>query len=1247
MLRNLLLTIGALFTLSLASLAQQGALQGKVMDASSGEPLPFVNVVVERNGVQVTGASSDFDGKFTIKPISPGSYTIKATFTGYKPLQINGIVINSDKTTFYDIKMASSVEQLEEFEVIEYTIPLISKDNTASGGTVSREDIQRMPGRSAASIAQTVGGVYSKDDGGSGLNIRGSRDDANYYFIDGIKVRGSNTLPQSAIEQVTVITGGLPAQYGDITGGVISITTRGPSSTYFGQLEYVTSGFKLGDNVYGLDSYGYNLLEYSLSGPLFSKKDTAGNKTKPLIGFFLSGNVSSIVDNSPSAIGVWRTKEEYQDQLDADPLRAAFGGSGAALQNAEFTRLNNLEKVKWKQNAASKGLNLAGKFDFSTSSTTNFTIGGNLNHSRRNRYLYDYSLFNSANNPERIETTWRVFARFTQRFNSATQSEEEKSASTIKNAYYSIQADYSQYNFLEWDDSHKDDFFRYGYIGKFNRLQQREYAPGIDSITGIPGLIQQTFVDTLVVFTPGTDNAEGAAYTQRFYDLNQIGVDDEGNPIYDSEAVNNFVNIRTAGGYVNGDVPRNVYNMYRSNAYQYNLYDQRSQNQFRVTATGSADIKNHAISIGFEYEQRVDRRYAVINPVGLWTQARLLTNNHITNLDFENPDIQYFGTFPIVNYERQNAAVGAYEGTDAQSFFDFNLRNELGLDPDGVDFVDLDSYDPDRLSLDFFSADELLVNGGNSSFISYNGYDYKGDRQNGSPSFDDFFTETDEFGNFTRPVDAFRPIYVAGYIQDKFSFDDLVFNVGVRIDRFDANQQVLKDPFVLFPTVKAGENEALALTESGSHPGNIGSDYVVYVDDIKNPSSIVGYRDGGSWFNAEGAEIDDPSILATASGIAPLLVDKEKTNSQDITSSAFEDYQPQTNIMPRIAFSFPISDEALFFAHYDVLTKRPTTGIRLDPTDYYFLSSNQTITKNNPNLKPEKTIDYEVGFKQKLTNSSSITISGFYRELRDMVQVVNVVQAYPTTYRSYDNLDFGTIKGMTVSYDLRRTGNIWMRAAYTLQFAEGTGSTSTTGLNLANAGLDNLRTTNSLNYDQRHTITATVDYRYGSGKDYNGPIWFGKQIFASTGANMVFNGGSGEPYSARSNVTGRAYIQPQQGLLDGGINGSRLPWQFRIDARIDRDIELNIGKGDDKKKPLQLNVYLQILNVLNTKNVIGVYGATGNPDDDGYLQAAVWQNDIINSTNETSLRELYSLKVNNPSNYNLPRRLRLGVLVAF
>jgi hypothetical protein len=375
------------------------------------------------------------------------------------------------------------------------------------------------------------------------------------------------------------------------------------------------------------------------------------------------------------------------------------------------------------------------------------------------------------------------------------------------------------------------------------------------------------------------------------------------------------------------------------------------------------------------------------------------------------------------------------------------------------------------------------------------------------------------------------------------------------------------------------------------------------------------------------------------------LVDKTRTGSQQILSDGFEDYKPQVNFMPRIAFSFPISDEALFFAHYDILTKRPTSGARLNPTDYLFLES-VANTLNNPNLRPERTIDYELGFQQKLTKSSSLKIAAFYRELRDMVQIVQVRQAYPRTYRTLENLDYGTVKGLTLTYDLRRTKNIWMRTSYTLQFAEGTGSDATTSLSLVRAGRDNLRTTNPLNYDQRHTIVTTVDYRYGKGKDYNGPVINDKQILARTGANFVFNAGSGVPFSGQRLATSSGLLSEQGALLEGSINGSRLPWQFRADARIDRDIDLELGSGEKKRK-VGLNVYTQILNIFNNKNVIQVYRFTGNANDDGYLAAAQAQPFIQSQIDEQAFREMYTMRMNNPFFFNLPRRFRVGVLLTF
>ncbi|MEM9024417.1 MAG: hypothetical protein AAGB22_11780, partial [Bacteroidota bacterium] len=85
----------------------------------------------------------------------------------------------------------------------------------------------------------------------------------------------------------------------------------------------------------------------------------------------------------------------------------------------------------------------------------------------------------------------------------------------------------------------------------------------------------------------------------------------------------------------------------------------------------------------------------------------------------------------------------------------------------------------------------------------------------------------------------------------------------------------------------------------------------------------------------------------------------------------------------------------------------------------------------------------------------------------------------------------------------------------------------------------------------------------------------------------------------------------------------------------------------DKKKPINLNIYFQILNLFDFKNTISVYRATGNADDDGYLAAAEFQSEIAGTTDEDAFRELYRVRINNPFLFNIPRQIRLGALVQF
>jgi hypothetical protein len=215
--------------------------------------------------------------------------------------------------------------------------------------------------------------------------------------------------------------------------------------------------------------------------------------------------------------------------------------------------------------------------------------------------------------------------------------------------------------------------------------------------------------------------------------------------------------------------------------------------------------------------------------------------------------------------------------------------------------------------------------------------------------------------------------------------------------------------------------------------------------------------------------------------------------------------------------------------------------------------------------------------------------------------------------------------------------NVSLRASYTLQFANATGSDPTTGISLINAGQPNLRTTLPTNSDQRHAFSIILDYRFSSGKNYNGPKWFGTDFLANAGVNFTVNSGSGTPYTRRD-VTSNKVI--------GSINGSVMPWRTTINMKIDKSFMLKFGSGETRKNA-DLNVYLDISNLLNTMNIYGVYSATGNPDDNAYLTSSRGISQIGGAYDANAFINYYNMMLDNPSHYNLPRQIRLGVILSF
>lgn len=1219
MLRKIYFSIVTLLIAGSAALAQNtgGAIKVLLKDKSNGESIPFANVVAYQGGVQVGVATTDMDGYAMIKPLTPGKYDVKGVYVGYQAQEIKGVIVGEAKTAYINIELNNGEGvRLDEVVVTEYAEPLIDGD-MKSGGTVTREEYQNMATKNINSVAATTAGVFQADEG-SALNVRGGRSSSTTYFVDGVKVIGGLGVPQQGVEQLSVITGGLPAQYGDATAGVISVTTRGPQSKFFGGVELISSQLT--------DAYGYNSLGFSLGGPVLQKRDSTGAK-KPVIGFFISGQGTYEKDPDPSYIKLYKLKDDKLREMEEKPLTLSPTGTGF-LPSLLYVTKDDMEQIKARQNVANRSIQLNGKLDFKVAPNTNLTIGGAFDYGNGHNFTYEYSLFNPQNNSQSINTTWRTYARINQKFGAPqTGAEKEKTQSLVTNSFFTFLASYEQAKSKTQDDTHKDRLFNYGYIGKFNYdVDTNNFVlqGNSDSLY----LQRSVNIRKPITFERSEINATGANYASQVFDY--FGT---------MPTINS---VQNANGLVNGDRPNSVYSLFFPTGRQADGYGFTNSTQLRFASSFSADFKNHALMVGVEYDQRNQSGYT-INPVGLWQRMRLLVNNHLEKGTEDYYQIPNSDPNAPPTYTTR----WKYNPED-QSQIDKSLRELLGTTITDQRIINTDALNPEDLKLSMFSASDLISPASGGALVSYYGYDYLGNKDKNSTSIDKFINDKDANGNNTFHVGAFKPIYVAGYIQDKFDFRDIKFNVGVRVDRFDANQKVLKDKYLFHEAYTAGEI-------SQAKPENIKDNYVVYVRTVGS-DDIIGYRNGDQWYNSEGKEVSDPNTLTVDGRISPLLKDPSFASKNGFSTGAFTDYKPQINVMPRLAFSFPISDVANFFAHYDVLTQRPSEiNFRFDPTDFYFFnytSANPFIT--NSNLKPTKTIDYELGYNQILNEkkNAAIKVTAFYRELRDQLTTQTINQAYPKTYYTFVNRDFGTVKGLSAEFDLRRTGGVSLTANYTLQFADGSGSNAASGANLASSGQPNLRVTLPLDYDQRHNITVNLDYRFGEGKDYKGPQFNRKkkgesqtvQIFQNMGANMIFRIGSGTPYTryvAAVPVNGRSSIS-------GSLNGSNKPWQFRTDLRIDKNIELTWGKKDgDSKKTANLNIYLQVLNLLNTRNVLGVYNYTGNPDDDGYLASAQGQTAINSNSNPVAFTDQYSIYINNPNNYARPRTIRIGVLLDF
>jgi hypothetical protein len=660
---------------------------------------------------------------------------------------------------------------------------------------------------------------------------------------------------------------------------------------------------------------------------------------------------------------------------------------------------------------------------------------------------------------------------------------------------------------------------------------------------------------------------------------------------------------------LNGDNPDKIYGLWNSQGTIGKNYGYSEKEKYRGTFQVNVDYKSHHFFAGAEYLNKVERAFT-INPVNLWNKMRGFTNFHLKELDMENPQLDQLASDNIIYYYRKYDEVAQFD-------FDNNLRQKLGLPVDGLDFILTDSYDmisntidyydkngemqsmivPENLfTLDMFSPTELLNDG--NYIVNAQGYDYSGNKLKGKQSENGFFD------NYL--VDAYRPTYFSVYLGDNFKWEKLDISLGLRIDNFNANQPVLKDPFLLYPARTVDETSNLS-GDPVNHPGNMGSDYVVYVDNVASPTFITGYRNEYTWYDADGVEIQDPTVLDAGSGISPLLQDPQQVS---VNSKVFEDYKAITSFLPQINLNRQTKYGDIYF-NLNSYSQNPVAYHTFRPDQYYFIFNVPGVV-DNPSLKPIKIYKANIGIRPRIYKTLFADVSYLHVFIKNYNYMETLIGAYPRDYVTIlNNEELIQTKNFTVSinYFSPKSSGIAAGSSLTKTFIS----------------------------DEDRAFMNISDVVWNTHITYQ----TGRFVFSGSKAlRAIFkNSGIGLYHQHRAGMKlSNASVFLNSTMTNQTMNYSYSPDIDLVNIRIEKGFSL-------PRSGMTVSVYLRIENLFNKQNLFYINPETGIPDDDGYLSSPQWQNNINSTTNPDTYRMLYQYKLMNPDYYDTPRIIRAGLIV--
>ena len=330
-------------------------------------------------------------------------------------------------------------------------------------------------------------------------------------------------------------------------------------------------------------------------------------------------------------------------------------------------------------------------------------------------------------------------------------------------------------------------------------------------------------------------------------------------------------------------------------------------------------------------------------------------------------------------------------------------------------------------------------------------------------------------------------------------------------------------------------------------------------------------------------------------------VDLFDPHNDNNTENAYKDAKPSMKLSPRFGIAFPISDKGIIHFSYGHFFQIPTFEYLYTNPEFEVTPGGLSTRMGNADLKPQKTVIYEIGLQQELMSGLGLYLTGFYKDIRDLLSTEIQKTFDQKKYARYVNRDYGNVRGITVAFDKSLSNNVSASIHYTYQVAEGNASDPDAAYydNRSEPPRETEKQVVSLDWDQNQTLNLNITYA----------------VRDNWGISLVGKMGSGLPYTPEF-----AYQRT------GFENSERKPSQFNFDLKINK--QFSFGKQN-------IRVFAKIYNLLDRRNEENVYSDTGRA---GY------------TIEETALQETHLTEKDflaRPDFYSEPRQIRIGFSYRF